>query len=609
MSQGSDKQPTLYIQNDVDSRPRAVMDPDEISRSGAIEVRDFAVSPDGRWLAYAMAPGGADASETHVRELTSGRQLEDVVAGVLGTVCWTQDGGGFFYVAAARHDALTSSAGSRIEKQLAYHKLGQLQSQDRRIHEWTDNYRWAYVMLSEDRRRVLVVAERGSASELYTIDLGDPKHPNVTGNLQLRLGGGHSYTPIGTIGSALYVLTNLDAPRRRLAALDLTDRASTLRTIVAESQDVVEDAALTADRIAVHYLEDVRSRLRLFAIDGQPAGEIVLPGVGSIAQGLSARSSSADVFYGFTTFLTPTTVYRYDVRRGASTPFRPPRAAFDANAFETKQVFYSSKDGTRVPMFITAKKGVALDGKNSTLLTGYGGYGISQPPTYQADVIVWLQSGGVYAVANIRGGGEYGEEWHRAGMLDRKQNSFDDFIGAAQCLIDEGYTSPARLAIYGYSNGGLLVGAVLTQRPDLFTAAVANAGHYDMLRYHLFTVGAGWIPEYGSPEDPEAFRHLIAYSPLHNVRLSTCYPSTLLLAADHDDRVVPSHTYKFAATLQAAQRVIDRFSYASRAMRATATRRRMRRSPNSRTCGRSLPRVWASACVDDDHGLISPSGS
>jgi prolyl oligopeptidase len=323
--------------------------------------------------------------------------------------------------------------------------------------------------------------------------------------------------------------------------------------VVPEARDVIQGATVAGSRLAVHYLVDVTSRLRLFTLDGRPAGEVALPGVGSVGWALNGRHSAPELLYSFESYLSPATTYRYDLRTGVSSAFHPPHAPVAAHAYETRQVFYVSKDGTRVPMFITGRKGVRLDGRNPTLLTGYGGYGAIQAPSYQPDVALWLEMGGVYAVANLRGGGEYGEAWHRAGSGERKQTSFDDFIAAAEYLVARRYTRPGSLAIYGHSNGGLLVGAMVTQRPDLFAVAVANAGHYDMLRFHRFTVGAGWIPEYGSPDDPVAFRYLRAYSPLHNVRAGTCYPATLLLAADHDDRVVPSHSYKLAAALQAAQ--------------------------------------------------------
>jgi prolyl oligopeptidase len=552
---GLQPQSVLYVQNGLHDPPRRVLDPGKISRDGSIAVRDYAVSPDGRLLSYRTSRGGADVGETRVREISTGRDLGEAVYSTLTSVCWTHDGRGFFYIRPPVPKLGDAAFNSRIEKQLFYHVLGQPQSRDRRIHEWKENSKWVYCMMSEDGHYAIVVAEQGTESEMYALDLGDPKRPDVTAPL-IRLLGDYKafHTPIDIVGSILYVRTNLEAARQRVIALDLRDGTGARpRTIIPESSDVIVDAAVAGGRLAVHYIVDVKSRLRLFALDGQPLGEIALPGIGAVGWPLSGRGSAPELFYSFTSFLVPSSVYRYDLRTGASTPFRPAQAPFDRSVYETRQVFYMSKDGTRVPMFITAAKNLRLDGKNPTLLTGYGGYGANMEPSYEPDIPLWLEGGGVYAVANLRGGGEYGADWHRAGMLERKQTSFDDFIAGAEYLIAEGYTTPGKLAIYGHSNGGLLVGAAITQRPDLFAAAVANAGHYDMIRYHKFTVGAGWITEYGSPDDPTAFRYLRAYSPLHNVRSGTCYPATLLLAADHDDRVVPSHSYKFAAALQAAQ--------------------------------------------------------
>jgi prolyl oligopeptidase len=552
---GLQSQPVLYAQKGPDDPPRAVLDPGKLSPDGSIAVRDFAVSPDGRILAYRTSRGGADVGDTHMRELSTGRDLAEAVHGTLTSVCWTQDGRGFFYVCPPALKPGDAAVGSRIEKQLFYHVLGQPQSRDRFIHEWKENSKWVYCMLSEGGRYAVVVAEQGTESEMYALDLRDPKQPDVTAPL-VRLLGDHKafHTPIDIVGSTLYVRTNLEAARQRVIALDLGEGASaSARTIIPESSDVIVDAAVAGGRLAVHYIVDVKSRLRLFSLDGQPLGEIPLPGIGAIGWPMSGRVSAPELFYSFNSFLAPSSVYRYDLRTGASTPFRPPRSPFNQSAYETRQIFYTSKDGTRVPMFVTAAKNIRLDGTNPTLLSGYGGYGTNMSPSYEPDIPLWLERGGIYVVANVRGGGEYGASWHRTGMLERKQNSFDDFIAAAEYLISAGYTAPGKLAIYGHSNGGLLVGAAIIQRPDLFAAVVANAGHYDMLRYHKFTVGAGWISEYGSPEDPTAFLYLRAYSPLHNVRTGTCYPATLLLAADHDDRVVPSHSYKFAAALQAAQ--------------------------------------------------------
>jgi len=547
---GGRQQPALYVVSAPGDAPRVVLDPREISPDGSVAVGDYAVSPDGRWVAYSMSAGGADAGETRVRALATGRPLDDVVRGTRGTACFTFDGGGFFYV----RSPAAGPGEARLEKQLFYHVLGRPPAEDRFLHEWKDA-QWLYCMMSDDGRHAIVVAERGPNASLYTLDLRDPKAPDLSAGLVPLLADRESgNTPLGTVGDTLFVASRLDAPRGRVIALDLNQGAAARpRTVVAESADVIRFATVAGDRLAVHYLVDVRSELRLFHRDGRPAGGVALPGIGALGWLLSGRASAPELLYSFSSFLAPSTVYRYDLASGKSVAFRPPRLPFDAGAYETRQVFYTSKDGTRVPMFITARKELRRDGGNPTLLTGYGGYGAIIGPSFESERAMWLAMGGIYAVANLRGGGEYGEAWHQAGSLERKQNSFDDFIAAAQYLVAERYTSPGKLAIYGHSNGGLLVGAVMTQRPDLFAAAVANAGHYDMLRYHKFTVGAGWIPEYGSPERPDDFRVLRAYSPLHNVRDKTCYPATLLLAADHDDRVVPSHAYKFAATLQAAQ--------------------------------------------------------
>jgi prolyl oligopeptidase len=555
MSAGSQQQPSLYVQNNLDDPAHLILDPRRISPDGAIAVEDFAVSPDGRRLAFSTSAGGSDTGETRVRDLSTGRELPDVVRGTWSTACWTHDGGGYFYMRPPAPKPGEAAGASRIEKQLFYHRLGQPQSKDRLLHEWKDNYRWLYTMSSDDGRRAIVVAQRGASDRVYAIDLGDPRAPDVSAPLVPLLEDREAaYTPMGTVGSTLYLVTDRDAPRGRVIAVDLNQgEAARPRTVIPESSEVIEGATVAGDRLAVHYLFDVQSRLRLFTFDGEPAGEIALPGIGAVGWPMNGRHSAPELFYSFSSYLSPTTAYRYDLRTGTSVPIRPPRVSFDAGPYETRQVFYRSKDGTRVPMFITAKKALRLDGTHPTLLTGYGGYGAILNPSHEPEISLWLEMGGIYAVANLRGGGEYGEEWHRAGSLERKQNTFEDFIAAAEYLIAGRFTSSVKLAIYGHSNGGLLVGAVMTQRPDLFAVALANAGHYDMLRFHKFTAGAGWIPEYGSPDRPADFPYLRAYSPLHNVRKGTCYPATMLLAADHDDRVVPSHSYKFAAALQAAQ--------------------------------------------------------
>jgi len=552
---GLQPQSVLYMQINPNSPPRLVLDPNAISADGSIAVRDYAVSPDGRFVAYNTSRGGSDEAETRIRQLSSGRDLNDVVGGVMNSVCWTQAGGGFFYVRRT-HMPEGSQGDSQAGKQVWYHVTGQTQRHDRLVLDLNKAARWAYCMLSEDGRYALMVAEAGTENEIYAVNLGEPRRPDVLRPpIKLLPDREGFHTPIDIVGDTLYLRTTFEAPKERVIALDLRVGVNANpRPIVPEAGDVIESAAIAGDRIALHYLVDVKSRLRLFTLDGQPAGEVPLPEIGAVSWPLNGRPSTAELFYSLESFLKPGTVYRYDLNKKEITPFHPPQVPFDVGAYETKQIFYPSKDGTRVPMFVTAAKHLKLDGTHPTLLTAYGGYGSSLTPGYQWDIPMWLEMGGIYAVANIRGGGEYGDAWHRAGMLENKQNSFDDFIAAAEYLSSARYTAADKLAIYGYSNGGLLIGAVITQRPDLFAVALPNAGHHDMLRYHRFTAGAGWVSEYGSPDDPADFRYLRAYSPLHNVRSTTCYPSTMLLAADHDDRVVPSHSYKFAAALQAAQR-------------------------------------------------------
>jgi prolyl oligopeptidase len=549
---GDEPQPALYMQERVSSTPRKILDPKDISSDGSTAVGDYAVSPDGRWLAYFESKGGGGNTEVHVRDLATGREQKDIVRGARGGVSWTFDGGGYFYWAPpARRDESTAP---RLEKQLFYHRLGQPQEQDRLIQEWKDD-RYLYTMLSDDGRYAFAVTEQGSTSRMHVIDLGNAKSPNVSAALVRLLGNVEArHTPMGTVGSTLYVFTDLDAPRGRVIALDLSKGAAAApRAVIAESGDVIQWATVAGDRIAIHTIADVQSRMRLFTLEGEAAGEIALPGMGAIGWPVNGRNSALELWYSFESFLSPSTVYHYDLKSGENTAFHAPRVHFDASAYETRQVFFASKDGTRVPMFITANRNVRRDGTNPVLLTSYGANGMIEDPHFRPDIPLWLELGGIHAVANLRGGGEYGEEWHRAGNRENKQNSFDDFIAAAEYLISNQYTVPAKIAIYGHSSGGLLIGAVMTQRPDLFGVALPDAGHYDMLRYHQFTVGAGWIPEYGSAEDPEAFQYLRAYSPLHNIRPETCYPATLILTADHDDTVVPSHSYKFAAALQESQ--------------------------------------------------------
>ena len=409
--------------------------------------------------------------------------------------------------------------------------------------------------MTDDGRYAVLGIWQGSATKngLYVMDLADSAKPRVDAPVVRLLDGFDAqYSFLGNDGPVLYVQTDLEAPRGRIVAIDLRrpDR-SAWREIVPEGKDVLTTAGIIANTLVLEYLHDARSVLQLVRLDGTPLREIPLPAVGTVGS-ISGERTDREMFYSFTSFLFPTTIYRYDFATATSTVFREPKIDFDTGPYVTEQVFFQSRDGTRVPMFITRRRDLERDGSAPTYLTAYGGFNISTPPAFSVSNLVWLEMGGILAMPNLRGGGEYGEEWHQAGMLGRKQNVFDDFIAAAEYLITEGYTSPAKLAIAGGSNGGLLVGAAMTQRPELFGAALPAVGVMDMLRYHRFTIGWAWVPEYGSADSAAQFEYLIRYSPLHNLKPGTDYPATMVTTADHDDRVVPGHSFKFAAALQAA---------------------------------------------------------
>ena len=403
---GLQRQAALYVQDTPGDSARLVLDPQQISPDGSIAVGDFAVSPDGRWLAYSVSPGGT-GGETHVRNLSTGHEQGDVMRGTMSTACWTFDGGGFFYLRTRAPQPGEEATTARLEKEAFYHVLGQPQEKDRLIHGWQDA-RWLYCMFSDDGRWAIIVAERGSGSSMYAMNLGNPTEPDVTAPLVPLLADREAkHTPMGTVGDTLFAFTDLDAPRGRVIAFDLKAGARAQpRTVIAESSDVIQWATVAGDRLAVQYLADVKSQLRLFRLDGRPAGDVALPGTGALGWPVNGRNSAPELLYSFTSFLSPATAYYFDLRTGTSTPFRPPRVRFDASPYETRQVFFTSKDGTRIPMFVTAKKTLRLDGSNPVLLTSYGANGLIEAPSYQSDIPLWLELGGVYAVANLRGGGE-----------------------------------------------------------------------------------------------------------------------------------------------------------------------------------------------------------
>jgi len=554
---GLQNQSVLYKQASLEATPETLLDPNILSEDGTVALSTLAVADNGRLLAYGTAASGSDWEEFRVRDVVTARDLSDHLKWIkFSGASWTKDGAGFFY---SRYPEPTDKALTDVNRfqRLYYHRLGTDQAQDVLVYERPDQPDWGMNgEVTDDGRYAVLTVWLGTdrRNRVYYRDLKDPRHPRITGEVVRLLDDfDASYAFVGNDGPVFYFLTDLDAPRKRVIAIDTRHpERGRWRELIPQGQDVLEGVQIIHDTFVANYMHDASSRLRLFALDGRMLKDLELPTLGSIGS-ISGERKDDEMFYAFTSFLYPTTIFRYDFKSGATSVFKAPTIDFDPSRYETKQVFYTSKDGTRVPMFITYKKGLTLDGSNPTYLYGYGGFNISLTPSFSVAMLVWLEMGGVYAVPNLRGGGEYGEEWHQGGMHEKKQNVFDDFIAAAEYLIAQRYTSPAKLAIAGGSNGGLLVGAAMTQRPELFGAALPAVGVMDMLRFHKFTIGWAWVTDYGSADSAAQFPYLYKYSPLHNIRAGTRYPATLVTTADHDDRVVPGHSFKFTATLQAAQ--------------------------------------------------------
>ncbi len=549
---GLQNQSVLYVAESLEAPAWVLLDPNKLSEDGTVALRDWVPSHDGRYVALGLASAGSDWQEWRVLDVASGDLLPDHIRWVkFSSVSWTADNAGFFYSRYDEPKPGETLTGVNYYQKVFYHKLGQEQAQDQLIYHRPDQKEWGFVaQVTEDGRYLTLTVWRSTENknQIFYKDLQKDDSPVI----ELIAGFDSEYEFLGNIGDVFYVMTDRDAPRRRIVAISLEEpQPEKWREIVPEAEDVLRSASLIGGRVVAGYLHDAYSRVRIFDPDGKWVRDVDFPGIGSVA-GFGGRWDDTETFYEFTTFTRPATIYRYDVVTGESTIFREPKLKFNPDDFVTQQVFYSSKDGTRVPMFLTYRKGWKPDGQTPTLLYGYGGFDISLTPSFSVMNLVWVEMGGLYAQPNLRGGGEYGRPWHEAGMLDKKQNVFDDFIAAAEWLMDNSYTRPERLAIRGGSNGGLLVGAVMTQRPELFGAALPAVGVMDMLRYHRFTIGWAWVSEYGSSDDPEQFRWLVRYSPLHNLRPGIRYPSTLVTTADHDDRVVPSHSFKFAAALQDA---------------------------------------------------------
>ncbi len=551
---GLQNQSVLYVGETRDDAGRMLLDPNTLSADGTVALSGTAVSDDGTLLAYGLSAAGSDWQEWRVRDIATGKDRPDHLKWIkFGGASWTKDGKGFFY---ARFAAPAEGAALQQVNQnqkIYYHRLGEEQSQDTLIYERPDHPDWYLgAGVTEDGRYLLLYAFNGTdpKARIALKDLSAGLDAPVT---EFLATGDAAHDIVGNNGPVFFSVTDKDAPKKRLVAIDSRDTApEKWRTIVPEAAETLDGVALLGDRAFASYLKDAKSAVKIYDLSGAFVRDFPLPGIGTVG-GLGDRRDSREFFYAFSGYTTPTTIYRYDAAAQANAVYKRPTVAFDPEAFVTEQVFYPSKDGTKIPMFLTYKKGLKRNGKNPTYLYGYGGFNISLTPAFSVSNLVWMERGGIYAVANLRGGAEYGEAWHEAGTKLKKQNVFDDFIAAAEFLIREKYTSRTALAIAGGSNGGLLVGACLTQRPDLFGAALPAVGVLDMLRYHKFTVGWGWIPDYGSPENPDEFKALYAYSPYHNLKKGTRYPATLVTTSDHDDRVVPAHSFKFAAALQAAQ--------------------------------------------------------
>ncbi len=587
----------LYVR-DGDRPSRVLLDPNTLSPNGTVALAVTEESPNGRYLAYGISVSGSDWREFRVRDVETGRDTRDTLKfAKFSGVSWTKDSRGFFYSgygAPVEGNALTSV---NRNQRVYYHRLGTPQSEDLVIYDRRDQPDWLFdAKVSEDGRFAIITVFQGTdpRTRLYYVFLDNPKRPRVTAPVVRvvdRLEAEYEF--VHSEGDYLLVKTNIGAPKGRLVRIDINNiQPDRWVTVIPEAADVLQTVTVAGEHIIASYLEDAHSTLRVYGMPrlndprrsrgmsgpnrrlpaeigerapaassdrraqsapGYPfVGEVKLPGLGTV-DAISAKPDDNEMFYSFVSYLSPRAVYRHDVKRNVSTEFKSAKLGIDAGQFETRQVFFNSKDGTRVPMFITMKKGLVLNGTNPTILHGYGGFNVAQTPSFSAANLVWMEMGGIYAVANLRGGSEYGKEWHEAGILGKKQNVFDDFIAAAEYLVREKYTSSARLAASGGSNGGLLVGAVVNQRPELFGASLPAVGVMDMLRFHKFTIGWAWTSDYGSADNPDQFKFLRAYSPLHNIRAGSRYPATLVTTADHDDRVVPGHSFKYAAALQAAQ--------------------------------------------------------
>jgi prolyl oligopeptidase len=542
---GLQNQSVMYVKNDINAEVKVFFDPNKLSEDGTKALSTFSFSDDGKYLAYGVSTGGSDWNEFFVMKTETQGQLSDHLKWIkFSGIAWKENG--FYYNRFPEPTGSELSTKNEYSK-VYYHKVGDDQKNDKLIYEDNDRPNRGFsAQTTNDERFLIVYMREGTSNNGFMVkDMSDPdaKFIIITDDLK------NNYAVVDNIDDKLLVRTDYNAPNYRMVLVDPKSPAKqNWKDILPEKKDVLQGVQIIGGKIIATYMQDVAHHVYLYDLNGKPEGEIELPSLGTV--GFSGKRNENIAFYTFTSFTYPGTIYKFDVSTKKSEMYQQIELDFDFDNYETKQIFYESKDGTKVPMFIVHKKGLKLDGNNPTYLYAYGGFNSSRLPTFSTTRLMLLENDGIYALANLRGGGEYGEAWHKAGMLDKKQNVYDDFIAAAEYLINEGYTSPSKLAIAGGSNGGLLIGAVINQRPELFKVALPAVGVMDMLRYHKFTIGYYWAVEYGSSDDPEQFKYLYAYSPLHNIREGLNYPATLVTTADHDDRVVPAHSFKYIAEFQ-----------------------------------------------------------
>jgi prolyl oligopeptidase len=551
---GLQNQSVLYIQKGIDGKPEVLLDPNRWSADGTVILNAFAPSKDGRLAVYGISHSGSDWQEYNVLDLTTRKPLADKIEWVkVSGVAWR--GNGFYYSRYPQPEQGKELSSANENHLVYYHRIGTPQSQDELVYQDPKNpQRFHTVQTTEDERfAILTISDRGTGKQGNAVRVMDLSKPGATWTPLIPDITDDTYAVLENVRGELVVFTDNDAPNGRVIRIDPANPApSNWRTLVAQKSEPIDTVRMAGGKILVTSMKDVASKAYVHNLEGAFENEIELPGLGS-ASGFGGNMDDKFIFYTYTSFTYPTSIFRYDIAARKSSLFRAPEIpGLDTNQYETTQVFVTSKDGTKVPMFLTHQKGLTLDGNNPTLMYGYGGFNIATTPGFNSLRMALLEQGFVYASVNMRGGSEYGEAWHDAGTKTKKQNVFDDFIAAAEWLIANKYTSPARLAAQGGSNGGLLVGAVINQRPDLFRVAIPQVGVMDMLRFHKFTIGWNWIADYGSSDNPEEFTALYAYSPLHNIKTGQKYPATLITTADHDDRVVPAHSFKYAATLQKA---------------------------------------------------------